>query len=132
MSGTLLREIRNIAVITAILGIVQILITIPAGYFGYPAVLGTIVGCALAVLNFSLMGIVLERCMSAKGAAGGLMGVGYILRLAIIAAVVVWAMKVHYLNYVCVIIPLIFPQVSIFIINAVRKKERKADEDERA
>ena len=132
MSGTLLREIRNIAVITAILGIVQILITIPVGYFGYPAVLGTLVGCALAVLNFSLMGIVFERCMSAKGAAGGLMGVGYILRLAIIAAVVVWAMKVHYLNYVCVIIPLIFPQVSIFIINAVRKKERKADEDERA
>lgn len=132
MSGTLLREIRNIAAITAILGIVQILITIPVGYFGYPAVLGTLVGCALAVLNFSLMGIVLERCMSAKGAAGGLMGVGYILRLAIIAAMVVWAMKVHYLNYVCVIIPLIFPQVSIFIINAVRKKERKADEDERA
>lgn len=132
MSGTLLREIRNIAVITAILGIVQILITIPVGYFGYPAVLGTLVGCALAVLNFSLMGIVLERCMSANGAAGGLMGVGYILRLAIIAAVVVWAMKVHYLNYVCVIIPLIFPQVSIFIINAVSKKERKADEDERA
>lgn len=132
MSGTLLREIRNIAVITAILGIVQILITIPVGYFGYPAVLGTLVGCVLAVLNFSLMGIVLERCMSAKGAAGGLMGVGYILRLAIIAAVVVWAMKVHYLNYVCVIIPLIFPQTAIFIINMTRRKERKADEDERA
>ncbi len=132
MSESLWREIRNVAVITAILGIVQILITIPVGYFGYPAVLGTFVGCALAVLNFSLMGFILEKCMSAKGGAGGFAGVGYILRLAIIAAVVIWAMKVHYLNYVCVIIPLIFPQMSIFIINAVRKKERKADEDERA
>ena len=132
MSESLWREIRNVAVITAILGIVQILVTIPVGYFGYSAVLGTLVGCALAVLNFSLMGFILEKCMSAKGGAGGFAGVGYILRLAIIAVVVIWAMKVHYLNYVCVIIPLIFPQVSIFIINAVRKKERKADEDERA
>lgn len=131
MSGTLIREIRNVAVITAVLGAAQVLITIPAGYFGYPAVLGTLAGCALAVLNFSLMGFVLEKCMSAKGGAGGLAGVGYILRLAIIAAIVIWAMKVHYLNYVCVIIPLIFPQTSIFIINMMRKKERKADEDER-
>ncbi|MGN0108137.1 MAG: ATP synthase subunit I [Hominilimicola sp.] len=132
MSETLWREIRNVAVITAILGIVQVIITIPVGYFGYPAVLGTLVGCILAVLNFSLMGFVLEKCMSAKGGAGGFAGVGYILRLAIIAAIVIWAMKVHYLNYVCVIIPLIFPQASIFIINFIRRKERKADKDERA
>lgn len=122
MSGTLFREIRDVAGITAILGAVQVIITVFAGHFGHPAVLGTLAGCALAVLNFSLMGIVLERCMSAKRGAGGLAGIGYILRLAVIAAVVIWAMKVSYLNYVCVIIPLIFPQISIFILNRIRKE----------
>ena len=66
----------------------------------------------------------------AKGASG-LMGVGYIGRLALIALAVIWATKVDYLNYVCVIIPLIFPQISIFILNLTRKKEREVSEDER-
>ncbi len=125
----LIREIRNIAVFTGVLGILQILITVPAGYFGYAAVLGTLLGCAAAIINFALMGIILEKCVSAERGAAGLMGFGYIGRLAIIAAAVVWAMKVSYLNYVCVIIPLIFPQIAIFILNAVRNKERKSDDE---
>ncbi|MCC8160578.1 MAG: ATP synthase subunit I [Oscillospiraceae bacterium] len=125
----LIREIRNIAVFTGVLGILQILITVPAGYFGYAAVLGALLGCAAAIINFALMGIILEKCVSAERGAAGLMGFGYIGRLAIIAAAVVWAMKVSYLNYVCVIIPLIFPQIAIFILNAVRNKERKSDDE---
>lgn len=131
MSKTLLNEIRNIALITAILGIIQVIITIPAGYFGHPAVLGTLLGCAVAVLNFSLMGIIFEQCVSREKGASGMMGIGYILRLAVIAAAVIWAMKVPYLNYVCTVIPLIFPQIAIFILNAVRRRERNPKDNER-
>ncbi len=131
MSKTLLKEIRNIAVITAIFGIIQILITIPAGYFGLPAVLGTLLGYVIALANFTLMGIVLEQSMTREKGASGLMGIGYILRLAVIAAVIIWAMKVEYINYVCAVIPLLFPQVAIFIINALRKKEGKTKDNER-
>lgn len=122
MSETLLREIKGVTAITLILGIAQVIVTAFAGYFGYPALLGTLVGCTLAVLNFSLMGFVLEKCMSLKGGAGGIAGISYILRLAIIAAVVIWAMKVRYLNYVCVIIPLIFPQIAVFILSGRKEK----------
>lgn len=125
----LIREVRNVAVITLILGVIQVIVTIPLGYFGSPAVLGTLLGCAVAILNFALMGIILERSLSNSRAAAGLVGTGYILRLIFIAAAVVWAMKADYLNYVCAVIPLIFPQISIFIINAVRKKEGKSDDE---
>lgn len=125
----LIREVKNISLITLILGVIQVIVTIPAGYFGSPAVLGTLLGCAVAILNFALMGIILERSLSNSRAASGLVGTGYILRLAFIAAAVVWAMKAEYLNYVCVIIPLVFPQISIFIINALRKKEGKSDDE---
>lgn len=125
MSKTLLYEIKNVSLITLILGVLQILITVPAGYFGLPAILGTAAGCFVALLNFTLMGLILEKCMNSMKAASGLAGFGYILRLCIIAAVVVWAMKVSYLNYVCVIIPLIFPQLSIFIINIKRRRDNK-------
>ena len=113
MSKTLLVEIRNIAIGVIILGAVQVLVTLPTKFFGLSAIFGTLLGCAVAILNFALMGIILERCVSKQKGASGLMGVGYIGRL------------------VCVIIPLIFPQISIFILNLTRKKEREVSEDER-
>ena len=131
MSKTLLVEIRNIAIGVIILGAVQVLVTLPPKFFGLSAIFGTLLGCAVAILNFALMGIILERCVSKQKGASGLMGVGYIGRLALIALAVIWATKVDYLNYVCVIIPLIFPQISIFILNLTRKKEREVSEDER-
>ena len=131
MTKTLLVEIRNIAIGVIILGAVQVLVTLPTTFFGLSAIFGTLLGCAVAILNFALMGIILERCVSKQKGASGLMGVGYIGRLALIALAVIWATKVDYLNYVCVIIPLIFPQISIFILNLTRKKEREVSEDER-
>ncbi len=131
MSAQLLREVKNIAIAAVILGAVQVLVTVPLGYFGTAAILGTLLGCITAVFNFFLMGIILEKCLYRQSSASGLAGVGYILRLAIIAAVVVWAMKVSYLNYVCVVIPLLFPQIAIFIINAVRRRKGTGGKDER-
>lgn len=131
MSKTLIRETRNIALVSLILGAIQVAVTVPVGYFGYQAVLGTLLGCAAAVLNFALMGIILEKCMSKGKRASNLMGLGYIARLAVIAAVIIWAVKVSYLNYVCVVIPFIFPRIAIYIINFVRRKERKSETDER-
>lgn len=128
MSGTLKKEIMNISIIAFVLGIVQIIITIPAGYFGLPAVLGTLLGFVVAIFNFALMGIILEQCVEKQSGASYLAGFGYIFRLAIIAAAVVWAMKVSYLNYVCVIIPLVFPQLAIFVLNIIRKKGRNSNE----
>lgn len=131
MSETLTKELKSVSLLTLILGVIQVLITVPAGYFTSAAVFGTLLGCAAAVINFALMGIILERCVSGERGTAGLMGFGYIIRLALIGAAVVWAMKSSYLNYVCVIIPLLFPQIAIFIINMKRRRERKADDNER-
>ncbi len=124
-----MREIRNVSLITVILGAIQVIATIPIGYFGYPAVLGTLLGCAVAIINFAFMGIILEKTLSSQKTASGFMGIGYILRLVFIGAAVIWSMKVSYLNYVCVIIPLIFPQISIFLINAVRRRKGQSDDE---
>ena len=65
MSKTLLVEIRNIAIGVIILGAVQVLVTLPTKIFlVYTAIFGTLLGCAVAILNFALMGIILERCVS--------------------------------------------------------------------
>ncbi len=129
MSKTLITEIKNVSLITLVLAAVQILITVPAGYFGSAAVFGTLLGSAVAIINFAFMGLILEKTLSSQKTASGFMGIGYILRLVFIGAAVIWAMKVSYLNYVCVIIPLVFPQISIFIINAVRRRKGQSDDE---
>ncbi len=129
MSRLLLKEVRNIGIMTFTMGIIQFGIVSACGYFGLPAFFGTLLGCAVAVINFALMGMILEMCMNGKGTAVGLSGFGYIFRMVLIAVVVVWAMKVSYLNYVCVVIPLVFPQISIFILNYIRRKN--GDKNER-
>lgn len=128
MSKTLQKEVLNIAAITFLMGAVQFIIASLLGYFEISAALGTLLGCLTAIMNFALMGIILEKSLSGKTMASGLAGFGYILRLAIIAVIVIWAMKVDYLNYVCAVIPLIFPQAAIFIIN---RKRKDRDENER-
>ena len=55
MSKTLLVEIRNIAIGVIILGAVQVLVTLPTKFFGLSAIFGTLLGCAVAILNFALM-----------------------------------------------------------------------------
>lgn len=128
VSNTLLKEIRNIAVCVLILGIVQIIVVLPTRFFGSAAIFGTLLGCAVSVFNFALMGFILEKSITRGKQASGFMGLGYIVRLTIIALAVVWAIKVDYFNYVCVIIPIMaFSQISIFIINHLRKRKENVE-----
>ena len=130
VSKTLLVEIRNIAIGVIILGAVQVYLLLCRQSFWFICNIRTLLGCAVAILNFALMGIILEDVCQSKRCVRTY-GESVIGRLALIALAVIWATKVDYLNYVCVIIPLIFPQISIFILNLTRKKEREVSEDER-
>ena len=71
MSRVLLKEIRNVGLLTLTMGTMQFIIASVVGYFGLPALWGTLLGCAIAIANFALMGIILELCMHGKGAAAG-------------------------------------------------------------
>ena len=64
MSKTLLVEIRNIAIGVIILGAVQVLVTLPTKFFGLSAIFGTLLGCAVAILNFALS--LKDVCQSKK------------------------------------------------------------------
>lgn len=129
MSKTLLREIGRVAAFTLLMGVVQVIITLPAGYFGMPAILGTLLGCALSVMNFALMGIMLENSISKKTAVAGLVGIGYVLRLAIIAVAVVWTIKSPHINWVCTVIPLIYPRFVIGVLSQIDKRKAKKENE---
>ncbi len=76
MSKTLLRETRSIALLIIVMGAAEVAVAAALGHFGKGAVLGTLLGCAVAVFNFMLMGIILEKCISREKSASWLMGAG--------------------------------------------------------
>ena len=127
MSSVILKETKNISLITLAFVTIDIIVIWALGYFGVATLLGTLLGWAVSVINFFLMGLILHFSLSNK-AAPALMGFGYILRLALIALALIWAIKVDYLNHICVVIPLVFPQIAIFILSHIRKDKC---EDER-
>ena len=57
-----------------------------------------------------------------KGGAGSLMALSYFIRLALIAAAVVWAIKAPYFNYLAAVIPLVFIRLSVYILNFSDRK----------
>lgn len=128
-NSDILKEIKKIALIT--LGAICVMVAVFAvcGYFSWGVVLSGFLGGAVAILNFFLLAVSVEKSLS-KGsrAAQGFMGVSYLLRMALIAAVIIFAIKNEYLNYLAAAIPLIFPQIIIKILYTRKSSEEKKDE----
>ena len=129
-NSEVLKEIRKIALIT--LGAIAAMIAVFAvcGHFSWGVVWGGLLGGAVSVVNFFLLAVTIEKSL-AKGAKGaqGFMGLSYILRMAMIAAVLIFAIKNESLNYLAVIIPLVFPQIIIKVLHTRNSsKEKKQDE----
>lgn len=92
-------------------------------HFNYRMILGAVGGCCIAVLNFTLMclmiqkatGIQDQKLLKAKVQAS------YNLRLLVQAGWVIAAFFIPFINVVAAAIPLIFPTVVIYYLQATGK-----------
>ena len=121
-SKEMLKNIRNVSVGVIILTAVMILVFAVIGKFDMPVLWGALLGCGFTIFNFFLLSISVQNAVtkSEKGAQGA-MGVSYMIRLALTAAMVILAIKMPVFNYVAAVIPLVFPRLIIMILNAGRK-----------
>lgn len=86
--------------------------------------LGALLGCAAALLNMIFLAISVEKSVEkGKNGARAYMSASYILRLIMIAAVIILAIKLdNIFNYVTAALPLLLQRVVIMVVNARRKK----------
>ena len=125
-NNEVLQEIKKISLFT--LGGIAVMVAVFAicGYFSWGVVLSGLLGGTTAILNLFLLALTIEKSLSKGGkGAQSFMGISYIIRIAMIAAVVVFAIKNQYLNYVAVVIPLVFPQIIIKILHTRNSSEAK-------
>jgi len=122
------KSILQVFVGSLILGVVMDIVFFLIGRFDLSVVWGTLLGIACATLNFIFLAITVSKSLGKGKTAGGYMGISYLLRLAFIGAIVVFAIKSPYINYVAVVIPLLFPRVIITFIQGIMKWNKKSDE----
>lgn len=123
MDRTLLKEIKNMSLMLIPCTLLMVAAFYIAGYGGTGAVLGALIGYAAALLNYFLLALTIDISVKRKTSVQAFMGLSYTLRLVIIAAAVIFAIKSDYINYIAAVIPLVFPRIIILITKAHRSKK---------
>lgn len=111
------QETIRIAVGTAALCGVMLAVLAALGRFDHTALLGAVLGWALAAGNFLLLGITVQRAAAAdEKRAKNIMQTSYTLRNLLCALGVILGFVVPVFNWVTVILPLFFPRVTILLM----------------
>jgi len=130
------REVKRIACGTVVGGVLLIAVMftlsrLSIGSFDYRVITGAIGGCMVAVLNFALMCITIQRAVNIgeqKAMKSFIQG-SYNGRLLLQAGWIVAAYLMPWVNLFAAAIPLLFPNLTIFYLQArgklVTPSERK-------
>lgn len=113
-----------------VLSIVMDIVFFAVGHFDVTVLWGTMLGVACATLNFVFLAITVSMSLSKGKSASGYMGISYLVRLAFIGAVIVYAIKSPYINYVATAIPLVFPRIVIITLQGILKRTKKSENGE--
>lgn len=114
---TVIRETRYIAGVTIILSVIMEAVFLVIGMWSYKVLLGNILGAAVAVVNFLLMGITVQKAVQKdEKDAATLMKLSQTLRNMMLLIAAVLAIVLPFINPVAAIIPLFFPRIAITLI----------------
>ena len=130
LSQEIKNDIKKLSIYVLIMTVIMVGIFAAVRCFDMSVVWGAILGYAAAMANFILLAITLTKSLGKAEHATRTIGLSYVLRMVLIAAVVILAIKLPFINYVAAVIPLIFPRFAIMIMNL--KKKKVTSENDRA
>ena len=127
------KETGHIAIGTLILTAVMLAVFAIIGRFNLNVLFGGLYGCALAVANFFFLGLTVQQI--AESAQTGSeevdpdavklaklkMRQSYMLRMLLGAGLLIVALAVLKLNWIACVCPLIFPKITISVMNAIHR-----------
>lgn len=123
LSKELYAEVKKMLLCISAMSVAMVIIFAAFGYFGVAVLLGALLGSVVASLNFLFLALAVEKSVNGNNSPKGAMMSSYSLRLLCIGAAVVFAIKSPYINYLAVIIPLIFPRIIIMLNNLLKKRK---------
>ena len=113
---TVIKETKYIACFVAIFSVLMQAVFLIISKWNYTALLGNIYGAALAVGNFFVMGLFIQKAVSQdEKDARQTVKASQSLRFAGIFILAVVGVLIPCFNSVAVVIPLIFPRIAIML-----------------
>lgn len=108
------KETKYIIIWIGLLSLLMQSVFLVTGFWDISVLLGNILGAFVAVLNFFLMGLAIQRAVQkSEDDAKKSMNVSSLYRKLMIFIIVIIGVVVPYFNNWAVIIPLFFPRVAI-------------------
>ncbi|MEG1311699.1 MAG: ATP synthase subunit I [Clostridium sp.] len=128
MDKKLLNEVKYVIKGVAIFDVILITILLATSKFSIPMLLGIIFGSIIAVLNFRLLAISIEKAVTMPANKAQLYSSSnYTVRMMITGVVLIVSAKVSHLNVIGVALGLLSPQFVILsktlLINKLKRKE---------
>lgn len=120
-----LRSMLPILLITLVMTGIMIGVYALIGRLTVKVLLGAALGTAAALLNFAVMALSVVKAESAESPERGALQVrfNYVLRMLVLAAVLIVALKTKAFDPVATVLPLCFIRIAIFVSEFFRKKE---------
>lgn len=110
-------ETKHIAIGVVAMSLVMEIVFLVMGKFDYTVLLGNLLGGGYAILNFFLMAMAVQKSVHRDTPEEAKLVVqnSYTKRLLLLAAVLIAGFKLPYFYWVAVVIPLLFPRITIFV-----------------
>ena len=124
LSKEISKEVINVLISIVALTVIMIACFAIFGFFDITVIWGALLGVGVAFLNFLFLAFTVEKAVDQEQNPKKVAASSYTLRMIMIGAAIVAAIKLPQFNYVAMVIPLIFPRISIFIINIIKKRAK--------
>lgn len=91
------------------------------GYLNLSSILGIVIGCIIAFLNFFLLAYTLQKALNSGKNGKALAGVSYTGRILLQMVLAILAIVILKVNPLSVLLPLIFPRLVILFLQVTKK-----------
>ena len=116
-----IKETKHIALGTAVLCAAMLAVYIVIGKFQWTVLTGALLGYAVAVGNFFALGMSVQKAAAQPEKAKQIMQLSYSARMLAMALCVILAMATPVFEWVTAVLPLIFPRVTIGVMQIMGK-----------
>lgn len=123
--GRILREFLPVLVTEVVLSGLMLLVYALIGRWSVKVLLGGLLGTAAELLNFTVMTFSLLRAEQAETPQKGQLAAkgNYLLRMAVLLAVLIGALVTGYFDPLATLLPLCFMRIALFTVNLKRTKK---------
>ena len=128
----IVKETIRITLGCLLLSLIMILIYLLIGKFSSAVILGALVGSLIAILNFLALGISLQKTVTkSEENIKNMVRVSYSSRMIIMFILLAVCLYSGRFNSISLMLPLIFPRITIIIFNILPKKDKFGGEADR-